>query len=91
MIVDVIFVFLDGRIRIYFKKGDELMILFVEGFMKILIVNVGNRVRIGDVFVVVIIRKGEVYYLKFLKMGMVVFIDEIMNRLYFFYYILFEE
>ncbi|BAD86038.1 hypothetical protein, conserved [Thermococcus kodakarensis KOD1] len=91
MTADVILVLPDGRTRIYLKKGDELMILPVEGFTKTLIANVGNRVRTGDAFAAVTTRKGEVHYLKPPKTGTVVFIDEITNRPHYLYYILPEE
>ncbi|AMQ18744.1 DUF2118 family protein [Thermococcus peptonophilus] len=91
MTTDAILVLPDGRTRIYLKKGDELMILPVEGFTKTLIANVGNRVRTGDAFAAVTTRKGEVHYLKPPKTGTVVFIDEITNRPHYLYYILPEE
>jgi hypothetical protein len=91
MTSDVILVLPDGRTRIYLKKGDEIMILPVEGFTKTLIANVGNRVRTGDAFAAVTTRKGEVHYLKPPKTGTVVFIDEITNRPHYLYYILPEE
>lgn len=91
MTADVILVLPDGRTRIYLKKGDELMILPVEGFTKTLIANVGNRVRTGDAFAAVTTRKGEVHYLKPPKAGTIVFIDEITNSPHYLYYILPEE
>ncbi|MDI3475215.1 MAG: hypothetical protein PWQ95_943 [Thermococcaceae archaeon] len=91
MTADAILVLPDGRTRIYLKKGDELMILPVEGFTKTLIANVGNRVRTGDAFAAVTTRKGEVHYLKPPKAGTVVFIDEITNSPHYLYYILPEE
>ncbi|MBP1911533.1 DUF2118 family protein [Thermococcus stetteri] len=91
MVADAMLVLPDGRTRIYLKKGDELMILPVEGFTKTLIANVGNRVRAGDAFAAVTTRKGEVHYLKPPKTGTVVFIDEITNRPHYIYYILPEE
>ncbi len=91
MLADVILVLPDGRTRIYLKKGDELLILPVEGYTKTIIANVGNRVRKGDAFAAVTTRKGEVHYLKPPKTGTVVFIDEITNRPHYVYYILPEE
>jgi len=91
MSVDAVLVLPDGRTRIYLKKGDELMLLPVEGFTKTLIANVGNRVRKGDAFAAVTTRKGEIHYLKPPRSGTVVFIDEITNRPHYVYYILPEE
>ncbi|ASJ06222.1 DUF2118 family protein [Thermococcus pacificus] len=91
MLADVVLVLPDGRTRIYLKKGDELMILPVEGYTKTIIANVGNRVRKGDAFAAVTTRKGEVHYLKPPKTGTVVFIDEITDRPHYVYYILPEE
>ena len=91
MLADVILVLPDGRTKIYLKKGDELMILPVEGYTKTIIANVGNRVRKGDAFAAVTTRKGEVHYLKPPKTGTVVFIDEITDRPHYVYYILPEE
>ncbi|NJE54413.1 DUF2118 family protein [Thermococcus sp. 21S9] len=91
MTADAVLVLTDGRTRIYLKKGDELMLLPVEGFTKTLIANVGNRVRTGDAFAAVTTRKGEVHYLKPPRNGTVVFIDEITNRPHYIYYILPEE
>ncbi|ACS32695.1 DUF2118 family protein [Thermococcus gammatolerans] len=91
MLADAILVLPDGRTRIYLRKGDELLLLPVEGFTKTLIANVGNRVRTGDAFAAVTTRKGEVHYLKPPKSGTVVFIDEITNRPHYVYYILPEE
>jgi len=91
MSVDAVLVLPDGRTRIYLKKGDELMLLPVEGFTKTLITNVGNRVRKGDAFAAVTTRKGEIHYLKPPRSGTVVFIDEITNRPHYVYYILPEE
>ncbi|WP_457742921.1 DUF2118 family protein [Thermococcus sp.] len=88
---DAILILPDGRTRIYLKRGDELMLLPVEGFTKTLIANVGNRVRTGDAFAAVTTRKGEVHYLKPPRSGTVVFIDEITNRPHYVYYILPEE
>ena len=88
---DAVLVLPDGRTRIYLKRGDELMLLPVEGFTKTLIANVGNRVRTGDVFAAVTTRKGEVHYLKPPRNGTVVFIDEITNRPHYVYYILPED
>jgi len=88
MTADAILVLPDGRTRIYLRKGDELMLLPVEGFTKTLIANVGNRVRTGDAFAAITTRKGEVHYLKPPKNGTVVFIDEITNRPHYVYYIL---
>ena len=85
---DSIIVLPDGRTRIYLKKGDQLMLLPVEGFTKTLIANVGNRVRTGDAFAAVTTRKGDVHYMKPPKPGTVVFIDEITNRPHYVYYIL---
>ncbi|WP_099209441.1 DUF2118 family protein [Thermococcus henrietii] len=91
MNADAVLVLPDGRTRIYLRKGDELMLLPVEGFTKTLIANVGNRVRTGDAFAAVTTRKGEVHYLKPPRNGTVVFIDEITNRPHYVYYILPEE
>lgn len=91
MEVDAILVLPDGRTRIYLRKGDELLLLPVEGYTKTLIANVGNRVRRGDAFAAVTTKKGEVHYLKPPKTGTVVFIDEITNRPHYVYYILPEE
>lgn len=91
MLVDAVLLLPDGRTRIYLRKGDELMLLPVEGFTKTLIANVGNRVRTGDAFAAVTTRKGEVHYLKPPRAGTVVFIDEITNRPHYVYYILPEE
>ncbi|ASI99357.1 DUF2118 family protein [Thermococcus celer] len=91
MIKDAILVLPDGRTRIHLKKGDELMLLPVEGYTKTLIANVGNRVRKGDAFAAVTTRKGEVHYLKPPKTGTVVFIDEVTNSPHYVYYILPEE
>ena len=88
---DAVLVLPDGRTRIYLRKGDELLLLPVEGYTKTLIANVGNRVRTGDAFAAVTTRKGEVHYLKPPKTGTVVFIDEVMNRPHYVYYILPEE
>lgn len=88
---DAVLVLPDGRTRIYLKRGDELMLLPVEGFTKTLIANVGNRVRTGDAFAAVTTRKGEVHYLKPPRNGTVVFIDEITNRPHYVYYILPED
>ncbi|AIU69325.1 hypothetical protein TEU_02630 [Thermococcus eurythermalis] len=91
MSADAILVLPDGRTRSYLKKGDELMLLPVEGFTKTLIANVGNRVRTGDAFAAVTTRKGEIHYLKPPRNGTVVFIDEITNRPHYVYYILPEK
>ncbi|WP_148883161.1 DUF2118 family protein [Thermococcus aciditolerans] len=91
MLADAILILPDGRTRIYLKKGDELLILPVEGYTKTIIANVGNRVRRGDAFAAVTTKKGEVHYLKPPKTGTVVFIDEITNRPHYVYYILPEE
>ncbi|ACJ17170.1 conserved hypothetical membrane protein [Thermococcus onnurineus NA1] len=91
MEVDAVLVLPDGRTRIYLRKGDELLLLPVEGYTKTLIANVGNRVRTGDAFAAVTTKKGEVHYLKPPKTGTVVFIDEITNRPHYVYYILPEE
>ena len=91
MLADAILVLPDGRTRIYLKKGDELLMLPVEGYTKTIIANVGNRVRKGDAFAAVTTRKGEVHYLKPPKTGTVVFIDEITDRPHYVYYILPEE
>lgn len=91
MLVDAVLVLPDGRTRIYLRKGDELLLLPVEGFTKTLIANVGNRVRTGDAFAAVTTRKGEVHYLRPPKSGTVVFIDEITSRPHYVYYILPEE
>ncbi|WP_297519687.1 DUF2118 domain-containing protein [Thermococcus sp.] len=91
MLTDAIIVLPDGRTRIYLKKGDELLLLPVEGYTKTIIANVGNRVRRGDAFAAVTTKKGEVHYLKPPKTGTVVFIDEITQRPHYVYYILPEE
>lgn len=91
MMKDAILVLPDGRTRIHLKKGDELMLLPVEGYTKTLIANVGNRVRKGDAFAAVTTRKGEVHYLKPPKTGTVVFIDEVTSSPHYVYYILPEE
>ncbi|ASJ08206.1 hypothetical protein A3L11_02770 [Thermococcus siculi] len=91
MLTDAILILPDGRTRIYLRKGDELLILPVEGYTKTIIANVGNRVRRGDAFAAVTTKKGEVHYLKPPKTGTVVFIDEITNRPHYVYYILPEE
>ncbi len=88
---DIVLVLPDGRTKIYLKRGDELMLLPVEGFTKTLIAGVGNRVRRGDPFAAVTTRKGEVHYLKPPKTGTVVFIDEVTNHPHYVYYILPEE
>ncbi len=88
---DAILVLPDGRTRIYLKKGDELLMLPVEGYTKTLIANVGNRVRRGDPFAAVTTKKGEVHYLKPPKTGTVVFIDDMSLRPHYVYYILPEE
>lgn len=88
---DMVLILPDGRTRIYLRKGDELMLLPVEGFTKTLIANVGNRVRKGDAFAAVTTKKGEVHYLKPPKTGTVVFIDEVSNHPHYVYYILPEE
>ncbi len=88
---DAILVLPDGRTRIYLRKGDELLLLPVEGYTKTIIANVGNRVRKGDAFAAVTTKKGEVHYLKPPKTGTVVFIDEITQRPHYVYYILPEE
>jgi hypothetical protein len=88
---DAVIVLPDGRTRIYLKRGDQLMLLPVEGFTKTLIAGIGNRVRKGDAFAAVTTRKGEVHYLKPPKTGTVVFIDEMTNRPHYVYYILPEE
>ncbi len=86
--VDSILVLPDNRTRIYLKKGDELLLLPVEGYTKTLIADVGNRVRKGDSFAAVTTKKGEVHYLKPPKTGTVVFIDEVSLRPHYVYYIL---
>ncbi|WP_297090455.1 DUF2118 domain-containing protein [Thermococcus sp.] len=91
LLKDAVLVLPDGRTRIYLKKGDELLLLPVEGYTKTLIANVGNRVRTGDAFAAVTTRKGEVHYLKPPRTGTVVFIDEVTNRPHYVYYILPEE
>ncbi|NJE02043.1 DUF2118 family protein [Thermococcus sp. JdF3] len=91
MLADAVLILPDGRTRIYLKKGDELLILPVEGYTKTIIANVGNRVRRGDAFAAVTTKKGEVHYLKPPKTGTVVFIDEITSRPHYVYYILPEE
>ena len=91
MLADVVLVLPDGRTRIYLKRGDELMILPVEGYTKTIIANVGNRVRRGDAFAAVTTRKGEVHYLKPPRTGTVVFIDEMTDRPHYVYYLLPEE
>ncbi|MCD6372062.1 MAG: DUF2118 domain-containing protein [Thermococcus sp.] len=91
MLADAVIILPDGRTRIYLKKGDELLILPVEGYTKTIIANVGNRVRRGDAFAAVTTKKGEVHYLKPPKAGTVVFIDEITSSPHYMYYILPEE
>jgi len=91
VIRDMVLLLPDGRTRIYLKRGDELMLLPVEGFTKTLIADVGNRVRTGDAFAAVTTRKGEVHYLKPPRSGTVVFIDEIRGRPHYVYYILPED
>ncbi|AAL81325.1 DUF2118 domain-containing protein [Pyrococcus furiosus DSM 3638] len=88
MKVDAIIVYPDRRTKIYLKKGDELLLLPVEGYVVTLIADVGNRVRKGDAFAAVTTRKGEVHYLKPPKPGTVVYIDEFTNRPHYIYYIL---
>ncbi len=91
VLTDAILILPDGRTRIYLKRGDELMILPVEGYTKTIIANVGNRVRRGDAFAAVTTRKGEVHYLKPPRTGTVVFIDEMTDRPHYVYYLLPEE
>ncbi|AEC52762.1 hypothetical protein PNA2_1847 [Pyrococcus sp. NA2] len=91
MKVDAIIVYPDRRTKIYLKKGDELLLLPVEGYVVTLIADVGNRVRKGDAFAAITTRKGEVHYLKPPKPGTVVYIDEFTNRPHYVYYILPEE
>jgi len=83
MVVDV-----GGRLLIKLFRGDELMLLPVEGFAKTLIANVGNLVRKGDAFAAVTTRKGEVHYLKPPEDSIVVFIDEISMAPGYVYYML---
>lgn len=91
MRVDAIIVYPDRRTKMYLRKGDELMLLPVEGYVVTLIADVGNRVRKGDPFAAITTRKGEVHYLKPPKPGTVVYIDEFTNRPHYVYYILPEE
>ncbi|AEH24225.1 DUF2118 family protein [Pyrococcus yayanosii] len=91
MRVDAIIVLPDRRTEIRLQKGDELLLLPVEGYVVTLIADVGNRVRTGDAFAAVTTRKGEVHYMKPPKPGVVVYIDEFTNRPNYVYYILPEE
>jgi len=91
MLRDAVIVLQDRRTQIKLKKGDELMILPVEGFVSTLIAGVGNRVRKSDAFAAVTTKKGEVHYLKPPKSGVVVYIDEFTNRPHYLYYLLPEE
>lgn len=91
MKTDAIIVLPDRRTQIRLRKGDELLLLPVEGFVKTPIADVGNRVRKSDAFAAVTTKKGEVHYLKPPKNGVVVFIDEVRNRPHYVYYILPED
>ncbi len=91
MLCDAIIVLPDRRTEIRLHKGDELMILPVEGYVVTLIAGVGNRVRKSDAFAAVTTKKGEVHYLKPPKNGVVVFIDEFTNRPHYLYYLLPED
>ncbi|KUK28047.1 MAG: Uncharacterized protein XD61_1418 [Thermococcus sp. 40_45] len=91
MICDVIIVLPDRRTEIRLYKGDELMLLPVEGYVSSIIAEVGNRVRKSDAFAAITTKKGEVHYLKPPKNGTVVYIDEFTNRPHYVYYLLPEE
>lgn len=91
MVCDAIIVLPDRRTEIRLYKGDELMLLPVEGYVSSIIAGVGNRVRKSDVFAAITTKKGEVHYLKPPKTGVVVYIDEFTNRPHYVYYILPEE
>ncbi|ASJ16805.1 hypothetical protein A3L04_06800 [Thermococcus chitonophagus] len=91
MKVDAIIIYPDRRTRIELKKGDELLLLPVEGYVVTLIADVGNRVRTGDAFAAVTTKKGEIHYMKPPRPGTVVYIDEFTNRPNYVYYILPEE
>lgn len=88
---DVIIILPDRRTRIRLYRGDKLLVLPVEGYVKTLIAGVGNRVRRSDSFAAVTTKKGEVHYLKPPKDGVVVYIDEFSNRPHYLYYLLPEE
>jgi len=88
---DVIIILPDRRTQIKLYKGDKLLILPVEGYVKTLIAGVGNRVRKSDSFAAVTTKKGEVHYLKPPKDGTVVYIDEFSSRPHYLYYLLPEE
>ncbi len=85
---DLMVVVEGGRLVILLFRGDELMLLPMEGFAKTLIADVGNLVRKGDAFAAVTTRKGEVHYLKPPQDGVVVFIDEITTAPSYVYYML---
>lgn len=91
MLCDARIILPDRRTEIRLYKGDELMLLPVEGFVSTIIAGVGNRVRKSDAFAAVTTKKGEVHYLKPPKNGVVVYIDEFTNRPHYIYYILPEE
>ncbi len=91
MLCDAVILLPDRRTRIMLRKGDKLMLLPVEGFVKTLIANVGNRVRKGDAFAAVTTKKGEVHYLKPPRNGTVIYIDEFTNKPHYIYYLLPEE
>ncbi len=91
MLCDAVVVLPDRRTRIKLQKGDKLILLPVEGFVKTLIADVGNRVRKGDAFAAITTRKGEVHYLKPPKNGTVIYIDEFTNKPHYIYYLLPEE
>ncbi len=91
MLCDAVIILQDRRTRIRLRKGDRLLLLPVEGFVKTLIADVGNRVRKGDAFAAVTTKKGEVHYLKPPKSGTVIYIDEFTNKPHYIYYLLPEE
>lgn len=88
---DMMIVLPDRRTEIRLYRGDELMLLPVEGFVSTLIAKVGNRVRKSDAFAAITTKKGEVHYLKPPKNGVVVYVDEFTNRPHYIYYILPED
>ncbi|WP_461866519.1 DUF2118 family protein [Thermococcus sp.] len=91
MLCDAVIILPDRRTRIKLQKGDKLMLLPVEGFVKTLIADVGNRVRKGDAFAAITTKKGEVHYLKPPKNGTVIYIDEFTNKPHYIYYLLPEN
>lgn len=91
MLCDAVIILPDRRTRIRLQKGDKLMLLPVEGFVKTLIADVGNRVRRGDAFAAVTTKKGEVHYLKPPRNGTVIYIDEFTDKPHYIYYLLPEE